>query len=397
MQMVTYNKQLITLDATLVTQLTRRNMVRGGVLAALAAALGIDPVWAASDPDPGQLAGLVRFEDEQVAPAGELIGSELDGRLFTDLARISATRLLTPTGEFYVRSAASRLLPPAAGWKVAIDGQVDRPAEVGIDHLRKAARPMGMHLMECAGNVALTRFGLMSVGTWAGVPVPDVLGEAKPSPGAALVEITGFDEYAAPSRTSIPGASWIFPLDDLKGAFLATDLNGQPLGRHHGAPVRLIVPQWYGAACIKWVNRITFLNEEAEASSQMKEYAVRTLQEGRPTLAREFQPARVEHAALPVRVEKWIAAGKIRYRVVGIAWGGSEPLDGLKIRFHPEEPFAPVAGFHPAKTDAWTVWTHPWSPASPGNYTIRLSVSGSVRARKLDMGLYDRSVHISEI
>jgi len=391
----------MTLNHEFVTLPLRRDVLRGGVMAALGAALGLERVWgSAVEPgqsgDAGKLAGLVRFRDEEEGPAGVLIGSELDGRLLTDLSRVSATRLVTPANEFYVRSAASRLLPAAAGWKIAIDGLVERPAGVGIEQIRKSAKPMGMHLMECAGNVALTRFGLMSAGNWAGVPVMDVLGEAKRTAEAALAEIAGFDEYAEPSRTSIPGASWIFPLEELKGAFLATELNGQPLGRDHGAPVRLMVPGWYGAACIKWVNRITLADGGAEASSQMQEYAVRTLQEGRPTLVRDFQPARVDHAALPVRVEKWITGGKVRYRVVGIAWGGSEAARGLEIRFHPEEAFVPVAGFRPGKTDAWTVWSQPWSPGAPGDYTIRLACPG-VRARKLEMGLYDRSVHISEI
>ena len=386
----------ITNNKQIVTSLTRREVLRSGVLACLAASVGRERLRGAGGEDPGKFVGLVAFRDEEAGPAGVLIGSELDGRMFTDLSKVSGSRLVTPRGEFFVRSAASRILPSAAGWKIAVDGLVERPGGVGIEQLQKAAKPMGMHLMECAGNVALTRFGLMSVGNWAGVPVADILGEAKRKPEAALVEIAGFDEYAEPSRTSIPGASWIFPLEELKEAFLATELNGQPLGRDHGAPVRLIVPGWYGAACIKWVNRISFVEEGAEASSQMQEYAVRTLQEGRPALARDFQPATVDHAALPVRVEKWIAGGKVRYRVVGIAWGGPEPMEGLQIRFNAEEAFVPVVGFRPEKTDVWMVWTHPWSPAAPGEYTIRMACPG-VRARKLEMGLYDRRVRISEI
>lgn len=379
--------------------LTRRQALRGGAMAA--AALGLQWLCNAAPGEThpgGRLSGLVRFEDEEVAPAGELIGSELDGRLFTDLSRVSAGRLATATREFYIRSAASRLLPDRAGWKIEIDGPGAPGRAIGIDGLRAAAKPMGMHLMECAGNVAMTRFGLMSVADWAGVPLMDLLDEAKPKAGAGLVEVTGFDQYAEPSRTSIPGASWIFPIEQLKHAFLAAEMNGQPLNADHGAPVRLMVPGWYGCACIKWVNRISFVDEGAEASLQMKEYAVRTLQEGRPELVRDFQPAIVEAAALPVRVEKWIVGGKVRYRVVGIAWGGSRPIEKLQIRFNPGEEFRPVAGFRQLKTDPWTVWNCDWVPGAPGGYHIRLAIAApQMRARRLDMGLYDRTVHISEI
>jgi DMSO/TMAO reductase YedYZ molybdopterin-dependent catalytic subunit len=378
---------------------TRRDFLRAGTLTALS--LAMERAWAVIPLDPapdGKFVGLVPFEDEQVAPAGTLTGSELDGRLFTDLAKVSVDHLVTPNAEFFVRSATSRLLPGPANWKIAIDGLVEQPSEVAIDRLRKGARPMGIHLMECAGNVALTRFGLIGVAGWTGVPVTEVLARVKPRPGAAWVEISGFDDYAGPSHTSIPGASWIFPMDALKEAFLATGMNGQPLSRDHGAPVRLVVPGWYGCACIKWVNRIAFLAEGAEASSQMQEYAVRTLQEGRPQFAREYASAVVDPAALPTRIEKWIGGGKLRYRIVGLAWSGAQPIPALKIRFNPDEEFVPVVGFRPGKTDPWTVWTHAWTPSAPGDYRIRMAVAApEVQARKLDLGLYDRTVHISEI
>jgi hypothetical protein len=130
----------------------------------------------------------------------------------------------------------------------------------------------------------------------------------------------------------------------------------------------------------------------------MQEYAVRTLQEGRPQFAREFASAVVDLAALPTRIEKWIGGGKLRYRIVGLAWSGAQPIPALKIRFNPDEEFVPVVGFRPGKTDPWTVWTHAWTPSAPGDYRIRMAVAArEVQARKLDLGLYDRTVHISEI
>jgi len=130
----------------------------------------------------------------------------------------------------------------------------------------------------------------------------------------------------------------------------------------------------------------------------MKEYAVRTMQQGRPELVRDFRAATVEPAALPVRVERWIAGGKIRYRLVGVAWGGSRPIEKLQIRFNPGEEFAAVAGFRQLKTDPWTVWKYEWVPRAPGDYQIRMAIGApAMSAQRLEMGLYDRTVHISEI
>src|SRR5256884_9394905 len=65
------------------------------------------------------------------------------------------------------------------------------------------SKPMGTHLMECAGNVRQAKFGLLSVGEWAGVPVSEILDKAKAKSGTARVLISGFDRYATESRTSI--------------------------------------------------------------------------------------------------------------------------------------------------------------------------------------------------
>jgi hypothetical protein len=241
---------------------------------------------------------------------------------------------------------------------------------------------------------------MISVANWMGTRLSDVFERAKARPGAKRVLISGFDSYANKSASSVPGASWVFTAEELTkaGAFLATEMNGSPLIRDHGAPVRLVVPGWYGCTCIKWVNEITFPDEIAAATSQMQEYAARTMQSGVPQLAREYKPAIIEPAAMPIRIEKWAVDGKIRYRVVGIAWGGSVAVKRLEIRFNPEEEYAAVDDFQGAANDPWSFWTHSWAPKQPGTYMIRLRVADPrVMARRLEAGYYMRSVEISEV
>jgi len=348
----------------------------------------------------GKLLGTLDFIDEGSAPLDIVEGAELDGRLYSDLSRLGPENPITPTERFYIRTRASELLPNEATWQVNLGGLIERPMNLGIESLRKAAKPMGTHLMECAGNVRLARFGLLSAGEWAGVPVSEVLDKAKAKSATARVLVSGFDRYSTESRTSIPGASWAFSPEQLEkaGAFLATELNGQPLPKDHGAPIRLVVPGWYGCTSIKWVNEITLVEEAVEATSQMREYAARTMQKGVPQLAKDFAPASIEQAAMPIRIEKWSVAGNIKYRVVGIAWGGSQPVEVLEIRFNPDEDYVPVDNFHQVRNDPWTFWTHNWSPKAPGTYLIRLSVKRpAVRARRLDSGYYVRSVGITEV
>ena len=390
------------------TILTRRTLLKATLLpgsalafdaAGLAWATLLQP-WQKDSFAGGKQLGTVDFQNEPRVPFEVPQGSELDGRQYTDLSVLEAPEMVTSAGKFYIRTRASDLLPDPGTWQLKLGGLVERPVSLAIESLKKTAKPMGAHLMECAGNVRQARFGLLSVGSWAGIPVSEILDQAKPKSPAARVLASGFDSYAHESRTSVPGASWIFTREQLEkaGAFLATELNGKPLTRDHGAPVRLVVPGWYGCTCIKWVNEITFVEENAESTSQMREYAGRTAQKGVPELAKDFQPAVIEQAAMPVRIEKWTVAGRIRYRVVGIAWGGTQPVKVLQIRFNPEEDYVPVDNFHQVKNDPWTLWTHDWSPKAPGTYAIRLAVKEpTVQARRLDSGYYVRSVEITEV
>jgi hypothetical protein len=237
------------------------------------------------------------------------------------------------------------------------------------------------------------------VADWAGAPIADVL-EERVKPRSSGVMVSGFDEYPAKSATSIAGADWIFSLEELKAAkaFLATEMNGTPLTQDHGAPVRLLVPGWYGCTCIKWVNAITFVDENAAATSQMQEFAARTHQQGVPKLAKDYRPATIDQAAMPTRVEKWLVDGKIKYRVVGILWGGSRPVKVLEIRFNPEEEYVRVDHFSQATNDPWSFWSHAWTPKAVGTYMIRLRVADPVvETKRLDSGHYVRSVEVSEV
>jgi len=342
----------------------------------------------------------LQFLNEGRVEMDSAVGSELDGRLYTSLSGLSSESLVTPADRFYIRTRASEILPKIESWTISLDGLLAAPQKLKIGDLQTAAKPLGLHLMECAGNTRAAHFGMISVGDWAGVPISEILSRVKAKSSATQVLISGFDRYVTNSVTSTPGASWIFPLAELakSGAFLATQLNSVQLTRDHGAPIRLVIPNWYGCACIKWVDQISFLDDSAASTSQMLEYATRTHQVGAPTVAKDFLPARIEHAAMPIRVEKWRVNEKLKYRVVGILWGGNGSIQSLGIRFNPEEDFVLVDSLPSPQTAPWTIWSHTWNPKAPGRYTIRLALlNPALHPKRLDSGYYARSVEIIDV
>jgi DMSO/TMAO reductase YedYZ molybdopterin-dependent catalytic subunit len=401
---------------------TRRHFLETSVGAAVATWLtSVENVIVAASASGETVLGTLPFRGEGNFPLDETVGAGLGQRRALDLSTLTSDTLVTPSENFFIRTGRPDRLPPATAWKVRVHGLVGTRGEIPIDELRQEAAPMGIHVLECAGNSRRAHFGLMSAARWSGVKLERVLERSRPQPRATQVLVSGLDEHSTLDPGSVPGASWIFGLDQIRdaGAFLATEMNGGPLASDHGSPLRLVVPGWYACAAIKWVNEIALLDDEATATDHMREYAGRThqapagprdrrlMEAGRrpegPPLARDFQPATIDPAAVPVRVEKRRATGgTISYRIVGLLWGGSlpagapPPARALHIRLNPGLKFVPVEAIESGAALPWTLWSHTFSPPPAGRYRIELAVKDpAVRTRRLDIGYYAREIEIS--
>ncbi len=356
--------------------------------------------------------GIVPFVDDGAFPTGTSIGAGLGQRRALDLQALTPGTLVTGSEQFFIRTGAPEDLPAASTWTVNITGLVAKPQHLGIADLQRKAVPQGTHLLECAGNSVGARFGFISAARFTGVPLDSILEPARPQ-GAMRVLVSGYDEHAALDAGSTAGASWIFSRDELRRAkaFLATTMNGEPLSRDHGAPLRLVMPGWYACTAIKWVNAIELVADDAPATSQMREYAGRTHQptnsrdraliaSGRrpegPQFAKDFEPATIDPAAVAVRVDVMRStAGSVSYRITGVQWGGRIPNGALRIRFTPEAKFEAVDTVDRSPEAPWTLWSHTFKPKTLGRYQIALAIRApGLRTRRLDLGYYTRTIEI---
>jgi DMSO/TMAO reductase YedYZ molybdopterin-dependent catalytic subunit len=386
-----------------------RRQVLGGLLGSGGAWLlgcGADsgpPVGAATDAScsdifaRGTLLGVLPFSSEATAPLDTPISAGLDGRLYTDLEKLPLLATTVANERFYIRTRYPDRLVAPASWAVRFGGLMEAPSTPDLASLLARARPLGVHLLECSGNGDFARFGMLSAAEWGGVPLTELLQErVKAQPAGTRVRVSGFDNHSQPSVRSTAGASWIFTFAELAStqAFLATTMNGVALPRDHGAPVRLVVPGWYGCTCIKWVDAIDIVGDDEPATSQMTEFASRTMQVGTPALARDYRPAAIDQAAMPVRVERWNVDGAVVHRIVGLMWGGSTPTDALAIRIN-DGPPERVALCRTQTTNAtWTWWSHAWRPG-PGTYAMTMKIEDSrIPTRRLDAAFYARSITI---
>lgn len=357
-------------------------------------------------------ATLLEFGEQEGRVFGEARGLGLNGRLYTDLSRLTAETLLTPTAQFYIRTRYPNTLDENANgsleqWRLSLDGLVRQEQTLTLPELLADSTDQGIHLMECSGNFRAGGFGLMSSARFDGIPLTDILQRVEPLPEARLLQVVGYDEHegADPNGRSTPGASWILTPEQYQqtGAFLATHMNGEPLPLDHGFPLRLLNPGWYGCSCIKWVTALRWLPQQAPASSQMQEFAGRTHQIGIPELAKDYLPPAIELAAMPIRVERWQDNQGTFYNVVGIIWGGARgdsesSLSSLEVSFDGGESFETVTCGAVDSARSWRLWSVQWQPTQLGAHNIVCRAPDpNTPARRLDSQYYRRQVTISEI
>ena len=255
--------------------ISRRHFLRlmavGGATAVLAAC-GIPETPEATQPLPPTQTGAVgaathvRFKD----PAPFIVHD--DKSLETRLENMQG--LVTPNRYFFVRNNSFSLDLDADAWRLSVEGDaVAKPLELTYSDIRNLPARVLMCYLECAGNHRAMfdivqgraasgtqwRTGAVSNGEWVGASLRDVLTLAGIRDNAASVLLIGLDKESPEGgfRRVLPVEKAIHP-----DTLLAYTLNGEPLPRDHGFPVRALVPGWVGSANIKWLGRIVVSSQQ---------------------------------------------------------------------------------------------------------------------------------------
>ena len=165
-----------------------------------------------------------------VSPATNVLPSSLRGALPSGGWRI-----------YTVTPGLPRFDP--SSWRLHVDGLVTQPLTLGYQEVRGLPRVEQTSDFHC-----VTGWSVSNV-RWTGVRLHDVLAAAAPSADAKAIEF-GSADGAYVDGLTLGQAS-------LADVMLAYEMDGEPLSRAHGAPLRLVIPEMYGYKNVKWVNRIT--------------------------------------------------------------------------------------------------------------------------------------------
>ena len=167
---------------------------------------------------------------------------------------------VTPTELFY-RIDISPIIPAvnAQTWRLSVNGLVDNPIEITYEELKAMPSVEQFSTLGCVSN----KVGgdLISNAIWKGVPLRNLLEQAKIKQGAEYIVFRCFDGY----DVGIPLEKG---LED--GTILAYEMNRETLTPAHGFPVRAIVPNIYGMMNAKWITEIEIVDYVYEGFWQRK-------------------------------------------------------------------------------------------------------------------------------
>ena len=364
--------------------LTRRAFVQGVPLALLAAhPLLRRPAWAQ-------------------APAGSQLIIHRAAPLIAEMPLASLTSWITPNELFHVLTIMAKPLPSIdpSSWRLRVEGQVKRPLTLSYEQLKALPTRKVVAVLECAGNSrnsasppikrSFLNNGYVGNAEWRGAPLQLVLAQAGLKASAREVVIEGADRgkprFAPKAEVnfakSLPLEKAIHP-----DTLLVYEMNGVPLPREHGGPVRVLVPGWYGTYHVKWLARIEVLDRPFDGVFMTRAWRVRRRRDGH---IREESVSQVAVKSLIVSPQPGQKLSVGTHRIAGAAWSGGKDITSVRVSTDGGKTWHFASLHEPHGTYTWRLWEFPWHVSRPGRYTIlarATDTSGAAQPFAYDLDL----------
>jgi DMSO/TMAO reductase YedYZ molybdopterin-dependent catalytic subunit len=385
-------------------EISRRTLLKGGgtAVAGLTALQVAGPAHAF----PGHPGGEVIPWLDQPAPnpvpqiaQRQLIWEELDS-------------WLTPNDEFFIISHYDTPALDPAGYRLSVAGLVARPQSLTLAEVQARPRREVIFTMECSGNTGLPfLIGAVGNARWAGTPLAPLLERSGILEQGTEVVFWGADSGEVTIRDNSgvigPGRSGKV-VDDGTGGLdltiterfarsmsvedalnpdnlLCYEMNGAPLPREHGFPLRLIAPGWYGVANVKWLTRIEVVDQRFAGRFMARDYV--TIREGTQDGTTVWTFATVRHDRLKSAPAK-VTRQHGHYAILGAAWGA--PIAEVEVKIDDGPWMTATLHDKPRRKGgsrgrgefAWRFWTLRWGTPPAGEHTITsraFDVNGNVQ------------------
>ena len=304
---------------------------------------------------------------------------------------------VTPTALHYVRTNFPIPSIDRLAYALTVTGAVSAPRTFSWDALRALPAHELTVTMECAGNdrLGLTplpagepwRSGAVSTSVWRGVRLRDVLALVQPHDHVLEIVARGAD-HGPRDDADTPGDVTFeraLPLDVAQhpDTLLAFEMNGELLSPEHGAPIRLVVPGWYGMANVKWVAQLQAVTEPFEGYFQRKRYVYQDVN-GERAVTR----ALVKSMVVSPTVDSVLQAGA-PYVVSGWAWSGYGAITQVHVAVGGGREWQSALLAEPVGTHAWTPWSLEIPALPPGRLVLRSRATDAAGNTQPDVAVWN--------
>ena len=338
--------------------LSRREMIRSS-MALVALAFAQNPLTALGLEKPSSDETLIPFLDEQ--PVGKMLHWE------------QLTSWITPNDQVFSVSHYGTPELNLEKWQLEISGLVKKPQALSLAQIKARKHKSITATLECSGNSSNSGFmGAIGNVTWTGTPLAPVLKESGLHHRAIEVVFFGADEKVEKIRDkdytqnfarslSVPEAL----RDDI---LLAYEMNGEPLETKHGAPLRLIVPGWFGIAWVKWLTRIELHDRRFMSKFMARDYVtIRGEERNDKTVWRETSVGPIDVKSIIARAVRR-KDGSVRF--TGAAWTDGTPLDQVQVKLDDGPWQSAEVDSKPRAKYSWTFFRYDWKQPSPGEHKV---------------------------
>ena len=290
-------------------------------------------------------------------------------RITSDITATIASNVassVTPNSDFFVRNHFTTPTINEEKWTLDVVGMVAKPIKLSYSDILLTASEHRTITLECAGN--LSGGAGVSTSAWTGLPLQALLKQAGVQAGATTVIFHGADTGGGDGVPAGTHFARAIPLEKAMDpmTLLAYEMNGAPLPREHGFPLRALVSGWYGMDSVKWLTRIEVAREPFKGYFQQELYvAVKSNGERQPITrmrvnSKFLRPLNDEE----IRVKA--------YRIEGFAWAGESKVAKVELRFDGSGAWQPAVLGDSSAAMVWTPWSYAWTTSRPGQHTIEV-------------------------
>jgi len=358
-----YKDQKAKHDSELLHDPLRRKALQTGMLLG-AASVGGMPFW--SSLALGAEEELVPFTD---MPEGFVAPPVAPGAIhYLDTRGISS--FYTPNDDFYIIQHYNQPNIPEAEFRLKVTGLVERELTLSMEQLRSLPKIEIDAGFECGGNGERLFQGLIGNARWGGASLRAILEQVGIKPEGVEVVFYGNDKGIEKVRDldieQAFGRSMHISDAMHPDILLAYEMNGEPLPLYHGAPLRLLVPGWYGVANVKWLGQIHVQETRYMGRFMARDYVTLSKREiGGEVRWEERSVTRIQLKSAIVRVTR--NGGS--HNITGFVLNDGTPLRSVEVSI--DGGAWQRAQIDPQSTQySWKLFTLQWNNPTPGEHTI---------------------------